>query len=105
MIIKENTFVWGPFTPIVTRYDWRILEGKLQYAVGKLAPNYLDPTLYRKMVGSPGGTWDMVQLLMRTNYTWRIGPHDLDTWLITMVIVSPVTEVIPLLNGLFMAYK
>ena len=26
--------------------------------------------------------------------------HDLDTWLITMVIVSPLNGVIPLINGL-----
>ena len=37
---------------------------------------------------------------------WRIGPHDSDTWLITMVIVSPLSRVVgPLPNGLFMAYK
>ena len=28
-----------------------------------------------------------------------------DTWLITMVIVSPLSGVIPLPNGRFMAYK
>ena len=34
--------------------------------------------------------------------TWRIGPQDLDTWLITMVrLVSPLRiRVIPLPNGL-----
>ena len=31
--------------------------------------------------------------------------QDLDTWLITMVIVSPLNGVIPLINGLFMACK
>ena len=35
--------------------------------------------------------------------TWRIIPFS--KWLITMVIVSPLTGVIPLINGLFMAYK
>ena len=31
-------------------------------------------------------------------------PQDLDTWLITMVIVSPLTRDVPLPNGLSMAY-
>ena len=35
--------------------------------------------------------------------TWRTIP--VSKWLITMVIVSPLNGVIPLINGLFMAYK
>ena len=35
--------------------------------------------------------------------TWRIIP--VSKWLITMVIVSPLSRVVPLPNGLFMAYK
>ena len=35
--------------------------------------------------------------------TWRIIPFS--KWLITMVIVSPLTGVVPLINGLFMVYK
>ena len=37
---------------------------------------------------------------------WRIIPGRTDTWLITMVIVSPLSRVVgPLPNGLFMPYK
>ena len=35
--------------------------------------------------------------------TWRIIPFD--KWLITMVIVSPLTGVVSLPNDLFMVYK
>ena len=35
--------------------------------------------------------------------TWRIIP--VSEWLITMVIVSPLSRVVPLPNGLFIAYK
>ena len=36
------------------------------------------------------------------NSTWRIIPFS--KWLVTMVIVSPLSMLVPLLNGLFMAY-
>ena len=36
-------------------------------------------------------------------YTWRIIPFS--KWFITMVIVSPLTGVVPFTNGLSMAYK
>ena len=35
--------------------------------------------------------------------TWKIIP--ISKWLITMVIVSPLSRVVPLPNGFFMAYK
>ena len=44
-------------------------------------------------------------------WTMKKGPllggssQDLVQWLITMVIVSPLNGVMPLINGLFMAYK
>ena len=49
---------------------------------------------YHSVIGSLG---------KGTTSTWRIIP--VSKWLITMVIVSPLNGVIPLINALFMAYK
>ena len=47
--------------------------------------------------------WGERQLFWCLLHTWRILP--LSKWLITTVIVSPLIGIIPLPNGLFMAYK
>ena len=38
---------------------------------------------------APLGWIDSISLVNVVFCTWRMGSHDLDTWFITMVIVSP----------------
>ena len=74
--------------------------------MGKLSPRI--PSEHNKYHGyTVRGTphCPLIQLLMTSTRILGGSSQDLDTWLVTMVIVSPLNGGISLINGRFMAYK
>ena len=98
----KKTLHFGVFSS----YFWKHpIEEKLSY--GWMSQIFFGSMVRINGFSLPTYKWDILGLI-ETRLTWRIGPHDVtDTWLITMVIVSPLIPGVvgPLPNGRFMAYK
>ena len=68
----------------------------------KKMPSFFRFVYKRYILPNPLKSWDLVSVQPPA---WRIGPHDGRKWLMTMVSKPPRPGVIPLPNGLSMAYK